>query len=180
MARTGFGTAEVIEEAIQTDAAINPGNSGGPLLDINGKVIGVNTAMSLQGQLIGFALPSNLVKRGLAQVQATGKISRAWLGVRYQMIDDELMEDKDLQFDYGALIVSGQDSAEPAIVPGSPADNAGLRENDIILEVDGDKINRNNSLMRVIAGKSPGDTIELKISRSGEEQTIRVTLEERE
>lgn len=180
MARTGFGTSEVIEQAIQTDAAINPGNSGGPLLDINGKVIGVNTAMSLQGQLIGFALPSNLVKRGLSQVQTTGEISRAWLGVRYQMIDQNVAEEKDLQVEYGALIVSGEGTNERAVITDSPADRAGLREYDIIVEVDGKRIEKENSLMRVINMQNPGDSINLKILRDGQEQTLSVTLDKRE
>jgi serine protease Do len=180
MAGTGYGSAEIIEQAIQTDAAINPGNSGGPLLNINGQVIGVNTAVSLQGQLIGFALPSNLVKRGLDQVKTTGKISRAWLGIRYQLITDDLIKKNNLKVDHGALILRGADPTELAVMPGSPADKAGLRENDIILEINGQKITEERSLASIIATLYPGDTAELKISRAGEDQTITVTLEERE
>ena len=180
LAGQGDGTAEVIEQAIQTDAAINPGNSGGPLINLDGKVIGVNTAVSLEGQLIGFSLPSNLVQRGVDQVQSTGKISRAWLGVRYQIITDELVQKNNLKVDHGALILRGADQTELAVIPGSPADKAGLRENDIILEVDGKKIDTDSSLSSQVAGHSPGDTIMLKISRAGEEKQVSVTLEERE
>ncbi|MFZ6015829.1 MAG: S1C family serine protease [Patescibacteria group bacterium] len=180
VAGNGDGSSEVIEEAIQTDAAINPGNSGGPLLNINGQVIGVNTAVSMQGQLIGFALPSNLVKRGLEQVKQNGKLSRAWLGVRYQIINDEMIEKNNLKVDYGAIILRGADVTELAVMPGSPADKAGLRENDIILEVDGQRIDEEHSLSVQIAGKNPGETIDLKISRAGEEQLVTVALEERE
>ncbi len=180
MAGTGNGTSEVLEQAIQTDAAINPGNSGGPLLNLDGQVIGVNTAMSLRGQLIGFALPSNLIQRGLKQVRETGKIARAWLGVRYQLVTDELIKKNNLQVEHGAIILRGQDPSELAVIPGSPADKAGLRENDIILEVEDKKITPEHSLVRAIAGRIPGEEIILKISRAGEERTIKVTLEERE
>ncbi len=172
------GSAEVIESAIQTDAAINPGNSGGPLVDLNGRVIGVNTAVSLQGQLIGFALPSNLVKRGVEQVRDNGKIVRRYLGVRYQLVTKDMIQKNNLKVDYGALILRGLDINELAVMPGSPADKAGLRENDIILEINGRKIDEEHSLAGLIAGFVPGDEVELKIYRAGEELSVKAVLEE--
>jgi len=169
---------EEIDGAIQTDAAINPGNSGGPLLNLNGQVIGINTAVSTEGQLIGFALPSNVIKRGLDQVQKTGKITRAFLGVRYQVITDDLVKKNNLSITHGVIISRGRDATELAVIPGSPADKAGLHENDIILQVDGQDIDEKHSLSSIIAQHAAGDAIQLKISRAGQEQTITATLEE--
>ncbi len=172
------GGAELIESAIQTDAAINPGNSGGPLVDINGQVIGINTAMALDGQSVGFALPSNSIKRDVEQVQQSGKIIRPFLGVRYQLVNDELITKNQLKVTHGAIVTRGQDASELAVLPGSPADKAGLKENDIILQVDGIDINEEHSLSALIARRMPGDKILIKISRGGEEQTLTATLEE--
>lgn len=172
------GGVELIESAIQTDAAINPGNSGGPLVDLNGQVIGINTAMALDGQSVGFALPSNSVKRDVEQVQQVGRIIRPHLGVRYQLVTDELISKKQLKVTHGAIVARGQDASELAVLPGSPADKAGLKENDIILQVDGIDINEEHSLSALIARRMPGDMIQLKISRAGAEQTLTATLEE--
>ncbi|MDD5726056.1 MAG: trypsin-like peptidase domain-containing protein [Patescibacteria group bacterium] len=172
------GGAELIESAIQTDAAINPGNSGGPLVDVNGQVIGINTAMALDGQSVGFALPSNSIKRDVEQVQQSGKIIRPFLGVRYQLVNDELISKNQLKVTHGAIVTRGQDASELAVLPGSPADKAGLKENDIILQVDGVDINEEHSLSALIARRMPGDKIQIKISRGGEEQVLTATLEE--
>jgi len=175
----GNGFSEVIEEAIQTDAAINPGNSGGPLLDLKGNVIGINTAISQQGQLVGFAIPVNEAKRIIDSIEKYGKIVRPFLGVRYMIINKQIAAANGLAVDYGALIIKGTNIEDIAIVPGSPADKAGLEANDIILEVGGQKIDENHSLARVLSKYNPGDEVELKILHDGEEKFFSVTLDER-
>lgn len=172
------GETETLDELIQTDAAINPGNSGGPLLDITGKVIGVNVAVASGAQNIGFALPSNMVKNVVLSVKKYGKIVRPYLGVRFTMITEELKNRNRLEVDYGALIIRGQDPSDLAVIPGSPADKAGFVENDIILEIDGVKLTNDRSLAAIIQSKNIGDTITLKVLSKGRQKTVNVTLEE--
>lgn len=173
----GVGS-EVIEEAIQTDAAINPGNSGGPLVNLHGEVVGVNTAVSSSGQSLGFAIPINQIKPIIESVKKEGRIVRPWLGVRYVIITPELKEQERLPVDYGALIVRGESRTEVAVIPGSPADKAGLKENDIILELGEVKITEENPLARQIQKRKPGDKVQLKILREGKEQMVEAVLEE--
>ena len=177
VAGDGLGS-EVIEEAIQTDAAINPGNSGGPLLDMQGKVIGVNTAVSQSGQLLGFAIPIRVVQRDLDSIKKQGRVVRAFMGVRYAMITPEYVKDNQLKVDHGALVLRGNLKTELAVSPGSPADKAGIKENDIILEVDGVSVDEEHSLAALIGRYGVGDTIKLKIYRADEEKEVQVTLEE--
>lgn len=174
----GMGMTEVIEEAIQTDAAINRGNSGGPLLNLAGEVIGINTAVSSEGQLLGFAIPINNVKRTIESVQKTGRISRPWLGVRYVLVTPRIAEENKLSVTYGALILRGRTDSDLAVIPGSPADKAGLAENDIILSIDGKKIEDDNSLAREIGKHQVGDEVMLKVLQKGKEKDIKVKLEE--
>ncbi len=176
---SGFGAREVIEGAIQTDAAINPGNSGGPLLNLAGQVIGVNTAVSGQGQNIGFAIPIAVVTDDLASVKQSGKIVRPFLGVCYQPIDKAIAQQNNLPVESGALVVRGQGCAA-AIVPSGPADKAGIVENDIILEIGGDKITADTSLAALISQHKVGEQVDVKILRKGEEKTLQVTLQERQ
>jgi serine protease Do len=179
-ASDSFGTAaEQLDNVIQTDAAINPGNSGGPLLNINGEVIGINVAMAQGAQNIAFALPINKAKRDIDQVQKQGKITTPFLGIRYTIITPQLQQQNNLSVDYGALIAGGQTQSEPAITPGSPAASAGLVENDIILEADGQKITTDNPLSQIIQNHNVGDTITLKVLHNGQEKTINVVLGER-
>jgi len=175
----GMGQAEQLSEVIQTDAAINPGNSGGPLLNINGQVIGVNVAMAEGAQNIGFALPIDVVKKDIESVKTKGKIVSPFLGVRYVPITKELQQKNNLAYDYGALVSRGQQVTDFAVMPGSPADKAGIVENDIILEVNGTKIDENHQLGDLIAKYSVGDALTLKISDKGQEKTVQVTLAER-
>lgn len=174
----GAGEQEQLDGVIQTDAAINAGNSGGPLLDLTGKVVGINTAIDQQGQSIGFALPANDVKTAVDSFNKDGKITRPYLGVRYMMITDAITKSQKLAKDYGALVISGQTPADVAVIQGSPADKAGLQENDIILEVDGQKLSQDYSLSRALKKYRPNDQISLKIFRNGEEKTVTVTLGE--
>jgi len=171
-------SSEKLEGVIQTDAAINPGNSGGPLINIAGQVIGINTAINREGQLIGFAIPINSAKSVIDSVIKYGRIIRPYLGVRYIPLTQEFAEKNNLSVDYGALIVRGSQSDEPAITAGSPADKAGLAENDIILEIDGTKITEENTLAELISQHQVGDQVSLKILHDGQEKEITVTLEE--
>ncbi len=173
------GGSEYLSNIIQTDAAINPGNSGGPLLNISGKVIGVNVAMAQGAQSIGFALPANQIKKIIDQVQSTGKITTAYLGVRYSMLTTEIQKENNLAVDHGALILRGEKMTDFAVIPGSPADKAGLMENDVITEIDGVKIDANQQVADVIADHKPGDTLSLTVWHKGETKTVKVTLEEK-
>lgn len=169
---------ETLDETIQTDAAINPGNSGGPLINLKGEVIGMNTAINQQGQSVGFAIPINSVKRIIASVKQYGKIVRPWLGVRYVLLNDQIQKDGSLPVNYGALLVKGRLPTEMAVIPGSPADKAGLKENDIILNVNGEKITEEVSLSKIVGKYKVGETISMKALRQGKEIIINVVLEE--
>lgn len=172
-----FGKTEALEDVIQTDAAINPGNSGGPLLNLAGQVIGVNVAIA-NGENIGFSLPSNVVKNIYDSVKENGKIIRPYLGVRYVQINKVIKENNKLDTDYGVLVLRGEKMEDLAVIPGSPADIAGIMENDIILEIDGVKLEEGKSLVKIIASKKPGDSIKLKLLSKGKEKEISVVLEE--
>ena len=172
------GSSEVLEGVIQTDAAINFGNSGGPLINLKEEVIGINTAISRQGQLIGFAIPINQAKQVIESIEKYGRIVRPFLGVRYVLINEQVVESNNLSVNYGALILRGRTMTELAIIPGSPANKAGLVENDIILEVNNKRITETRPLSKEIQKYQPGDEVELKIYHQGEEKTIKVVLEE--
>jgi S1-C subfamily serine protease len=175
---SGGGLVETLEDVIQTDAAINQGNSGGPLLNLKGEVIGINTAMVVGGENIGFALPINKAKKAIEQVKTLGKIVYPFLGVRYVLINEKIQKENNLPVNYGAWIVRSRFD-EPAIFPGSAAQIAGLREGDIILEVNREKITTKNSLAKIIMGYNPGDKVVLKILRGKEEKNIQVILGQR-
>ena len=175
---SGGGIIETLEDVIQTDAAINRGNSGGPLLNLKGEVIGINTAMSLEGENIGFAIPINKAKKAIEQVKTLGKIVYPFLGVRYVIITDQIQKDNNLPVKYGAWVVRGT-YGESAIFPGSAAEKAGLKEGDIILEFNGEKITIDNSLAKILLKYNPGDKIVLKVLREGQERIFSITLDER-
>jgi serine protease Do len=165
-------------DLIQTDAAINFGNSGGPMLNILGQVVGVNVAMA-QAENIGFAIPGNVALAAFEEVKETGEISKqasAFLGVRYLTINANLQERNRLPYDYGALIIRGETREDLAVLPGSPADKAGLKENDIILELNGEKITERRPLFEIIREYSPDDEVVLKVFEKGEEKEIEVIL----
>lgn len=174
----GLARAENLKNLIQTDAAINPGNSGGPMLDIDGNVIGVNVAMA-SAENIGFAFLGNEARNAFEQVKNTGSIQgkeAAFLGVRYLLITEDVKNNNSLPYSYGALISRGETRSDLAVTPGSPADKAGLQENDIILEMNNKKVTDRNQLADVIAAHKPGDEISLKIFHKGEEREIKVIL----
>lgn len=178
-AGSNLGMEERLTNIIQTDAAINPGNSGGPLFSISGEVIGINVAMAQGAENVGFALPINSVKRVIEQVRTTGKISTPYIGVRYIMLNDTIQKDNNLPYNYGALILRGQNMTDFAVVPGSPADKAGLIENDVILEINGTKIDETHPLTSVVGGYTVGDEITLKVWHKGDTKDVKVKLEER-
>jgi len=174
-----FGQSERLTNIVQTDAAINPGNSGGPLLDINGDVIGVNVAVAQGAQNVGFALPSNQIKKVVEQVKTTGKISTPYIGVRYIPIDAAIKKENNLPFDYGVLISRGEKITDFAVIPGSPADKAGIVENDIILEVNGTRVDDKNGLADLISKYNVGDKITLKVWHKGNESNVEIALAEK-
>ncbi len=174
----GAGRIEHLSGLIQTDAAINSGNSGGPLLDRAGKVIGINTAVASRAENIGFAIPAQDFVATYESVKEHGRIIRAFLGVRYMMVSPEVVEQSNLEVDYGALVVRGSTEAELAVVPDSPADQAGIVEGDVILEINNEKITLDNQLAKIIGQYQPGDTVDVKIFRAGETKIIGVTLSE--
>ena len=174
----GGGLVETLEDVIQTDAAINRGNSGGPLLNLKGEVIGINTAMVVDGENVGFALPINKAKKDIEQVKTLGKIVYPFLGVKYVLINEKIQKENNLQVDYGAWIIKDQ-SGEPAIFPNSAAEKAGLKEGDIILEFNREKITSENTLAKIIMRYNPGDKVTLKILRNSQEKNIEVILGER-
>jgi len=177
-ATDGTGQSEVIQEAIQTDAAINPGNSGGPLLNLSGQVIGINTAVNRAGQSVGFAIPVNIAKRPLDSVIKHGRIIRPFLGVRYRLVNEEMVKKNNLRVDYGAIVAGNPQENELGIVADSPAEKADLREGDIILEVNGERVDQGHALANLIVKYAPGDTIKLKVLSGGEEKEVSVTLSE--
>ena len=177
-ASSEIGTSqESLNNLLQTDASINPGNSGGPLVNIDGQVIGIDTALASNAQGIGFAIPINVVKTAITSAEQTGKITRPSLGVRYVSITKDLASLNKLGSDHGALIVRGQTSAQPAVVSGSAADKADLQENDIILQVNGDAVNEQNQLSTLIQKYNVGDTVKLTILHSGSQKTVSVKLD---
>lgn len=170
-----FGRSEALSGVIQTDAAINPGNSGGPLLNLAGEVVGVNVATSRGADNIGFALPAHVVRGVVESVEKTGVIVRPFLGVRYVMVSEEIKEINALPVAYGALIVRGDRREELAVMPGSPADKAGLREYDIILAIDGEEL-RQTDLATVLRDKAVNTEVTVRVLSQGSEREVTVTL----
>lgn len=170
--------SERLEGTIQTDAAINPGNSGGPLVNLAGQVVGINTAIDQQGQSVGFAIPVNAAKQVVESVITYGKIVRPYLGVRYVLINEKIAKDNNLDVTDGALVVRGDNRTDLAVVPGSPADKAGIVENDIILAVDGQQIDEAHSLAQLVQKYQPGQTVKLKLLHKGDSKEVDVTLSE--
>ena len=166
-------SAETLENVIQTDAAINPGNSGGPLANIGGQVIGINTAIDQQGQLIGFAIPINMIKKQIDSVKTSGKIERPILGIRYLPITKEFVARNNLKTEKGVLVYGGSDLA---VLPDSPAAKAGIKEGDIILKMGNDDLDKTHSIIGLLQKYSPGDKVTLTILRDSNEQKIDVTL----
>lgn len=156
---------EHLRGLIQTDAAINPGNSGGPLVNMEGKVIGINTAMVSGAQNIGFAIPIDYAKKDLEEVKKYGRIIVPFLGVKYILLTKEISKKNKLPVDYGALVVR-EALGESAVVPNSSADKAGVKEFDIILEINGEKITPDKPLSEILQKFKIGEKITLKVMRN--------------
>jgi serine protease Do len=170
------GQSEQLDKVIQTDAAINPGNSGGPLLNLAGDVIGIDVAVVQGSSNIGFALPINSVKSIIDSVRATGKIIYPYLGIRYVTITPDVQTSENLPVDYGILVAPGQTASDVAVIPGSPAEKAGIVQGDIILSVDGQKIDSNFDFADYIRTKKIGDTLKLVVLSKGVQKTVSVSL----
>lgn len=163
------GFAERLDNVIQTDAAINPGNSGGPLLNSTGQVIGINSAVSEQGQNIGFAIPIDLVKESLDNFNQTGQFSRPFLGVTYNIISQRAALLNEMP--QGALVQS--------VTPDSSADEAGIKTGDIITKIDGKQVNETDAtLALLISKKKVGDSVTVTLYRDGDTKEISVKLKE--
>ena len=167
---------------IQTDAAINPGNSGGPLIDINGRVVGINTAIIRGAEGIGFAIPVNEAQIVIDQLIASGRVVRSFVGIRMNTLDADLLEQIanaptnaggitiDPTLDSGVVVVD--------VLDRSPAAKAGLRSGDVIIELDGEPVNSAAQVQSTIAGRAVGEQVEFRVNRNGEEQTLTITTEE--
>lgn len=163
---------------IQTDAAINPGNSGGPLVNMEGKAIGINTAVAVNAQNIGFAIPINYAKRDLKEILQYGKVKKPFLGVKYVILTKDLARFHKLPVDHGAVIVR-ESFGEKAVVKGSSAEKAGLQEYDVILEVNGEKVTERSPLANILQKYEIGDTVSLTVLRNGKTKTMKVLLDEK-
>jgi serine protease Do len=155
------------DDFLQTDAAINPGNSGGPLFNMQGQVVGINTAIVAQGQGIGFAIPINIAKGILGQLK-TGKVIRGWLGIMIQNITPELAKS------FGTAVTKGVIVAD--VVQEGPAEKAGIKRGDIIETLDGKAVENAGELSRKIAALKPGGEVSLGVLRNGKQVTVKVTL----
>lgn len=173
------GKAQQLRGLIQTDAAINPGNSGGPLVNIHGRAIGINTAVVFGAQNIGFAIPINHARRDLDDLKKYGRIRRPFIGIRYLILDENIKEKHALPVGYGAYVMREPEPDGYGVVPGSPADNAGVKEGDIILECNRKKITLEHTLEDVIQEKNVGEMVDFLVWRQGKEMKMKMKLAER-
>lgn len=173
------GQVENLRDVIQTDVAINQGNSGGPLINLDGEVVGINTAIIFGAQNIGFALPINWAKADLEDIIKHGRIIRPFIGLRYVMLNKDLQTKYSLPVDFGALVIKDHVPGTQAVVHGSPADKAGIKENDIVLEINGTKLTEKTELADIIQAAKVGDQLEMMVMRKDQTMKLTTTLEER-
>ncbi len=169
---------EELRGLIQTDAAINPGNSGGPLVNSEGYAVGINVAVVSSAESIGFATPINAAKRDLKDVEKYGRIRRPFLGVRYLILDDYLKEKVGLPLNYGALVIR-EHPRDEAVITGSPAAKAGLKEKDIVLEVNGRRISADYTVQDFLDNAGVGNAAELTVLRGGNKIRVKIKLAEK-
>ena len=169
-------SSENLDDLFQTDAAINEGNSGGPLVNLDGEVIGMNTAIASGSQNIGFAIPINDISGLIDSVKSSGKLERPYLGVVYIPITSDIAKQYNLSVSDGAYIPKASDLGQAAIISGGPADKAGIKEGDVITKIDGADINQTASITSLLDKHKVGDGITLTIVRGGKTITINVTL----
>jgi serine protease Do len=160
------------DDFIQTDASINPGNSGGPLINMNGEVVGINTAIVASGQGLGFAIPINLAKGIIKQLSSSGEVTRGWLGVAIQDLSQELADYYGVKNTKGVLITE--------VFPGDPADEAGIKPKDIVLEINGKKVETSRELSWMIADIGVGEKVRILLLRDGRKKTITVKIAKRD
>jgi S1-C subfamily serine protease len=166
---------ETLRNLIQTDAAINPGNSGGALVDTGGELIGINTAIAGEAEGIGFAIPINLARPIMEQAIEGEELSRPWMGIYYTALTPVLQDQRGLLLGYGALVES-PDITAAAVLPGSPADQAGLRAGDIITHVDTVKVDGENTLDEILTQYDPRESLTLRVLRGEALIDLRLTL----
>ena len=169
-------STENLDNLFQTDAAINEGNSGGPLVNLNGEVIGMNTAIASDSQNIGFAIPINDISGLIDSVKLTGKLQRPYLGVVYVPLTSDIAKEYNLSVDRGAYIPKSSDIGQTTIIAGGPAEAAGLQEGDVITKVDGTAVDETTSLTSLLGKHKVGDNVALTIVRDGKTITKNVTL----
>lgn len=165
------GANLLYQDFLQTDAAINFGNSGGPLLDIHGRVIGVNTAINAAGQNIGFTIPSNLAVRIATQLRSSGRVVRGYLGVLMENLTPELAQGRDLDIEYGVLVEE--------VRPDTPAEAAGIQRGDVIIRVGDAPIHDSDDLRFKVADSPVGEAVEVEVHRGGRDLTLSIVLAER-
>ena len=173
------GELEHLRGVLQTDVAINQGNSGGPLIDLDGEAIGINTAIIFGAQNIGFSIPINWAKKDLEDIMKYGRIIKPYLGLLYVMLNKKLQKTYSLPIDHGALVVRDHDPKSIAIVPDSPADKAGIKENDIVVELDGEILDEHTDLSDMLQKFGVGDTIQMTVLRKEERLKLKAKIEER-
>ncbi|HLZ15183.1 MAG TPA: trypsin-like peptidase domain-containing protein, partial [Candidatus Saccharimonadales bacterium] len=169
-------SAENLQDLFQTDAAINEGNSGGPLVNLDGQVIGINTAIAGDAQSIGFAIPINDVSGLIKSVETSGSLQRPYLGVQYVSLTNDIAKQYNLSVSHGAYIPPASALGSSSIIAGGPAEKAGLQEGDIITAMDGTTIDQNNSLSSLINKHKVGDKVSLSVVRGGKTITVNATL----
>jgi serine protease Do len=175
------GQSESLTGLLQTDAAINPGNSGGPLVNLDGQVVGITTAIASSSGTssgVGFAIPANSFRGVIESIKQYGRIVRPGLGVRYLPITKAMAERNSLTVQHGALIVKGETTVEVAVLAGSPADKAGLKEGDILLSLNDEDITIDNPLTQILTRYTIGQTVTVKYLRDGAEKSVEVKFEE--
>ena len=159
------------DDFIQTDASINPGNSGGPLINMQGQVVGINTMIIAGGQGIGFAIPIDLAKSIVTQLKTNGQVTRGWLGITIQDLKGQLAEYYGVSGKTGVLVAS--------VVPGDPADQAGIQPKDIITEINGEEVTSSRDLTKLAANLGVGDTAKVMILRNGKSKTLEIQIGKR-
>lgn len=168
---------EKLTNLIQMDAMINNGNSGGPLINIKGEVIGMTTAIDELGRAINFALPINKAKPMIEIYKKTGRYEPGWLGVYYVPIDDEAMTELKLNYNYGAYLTNDEQNRYQGVLPNSPAEKAGLTKGDLILEINGIRVDSGTPLNDIIQNYQAGESINVRIERNGIQLVKNVALE---
>jgi serine protease Do len=155
---------------LQTDAAINPGNSGGPLIDMKGRVIGINTAIVPYAQGLGFAVPVNMAKQIMNDLIENGEVKRGMLGIMLQDLDPAFAETYKVPVENGAVVAQ--------VMPDSPAEKAGMKRGDVISAIDGKEMKKSSDVVFYVRNKLAGDTVSLEIYRDSKKQTVKVELDE--